>query len=69
MKIISAILYILIFIPLWAIRYAFGISRFGPRFHNKESVWDIPIVNKNPIKCLNSCQQPSIKRFHKSHSI
>lgn len=50
MKIISAILYILIFIPLWAIRYAFGISRFGPRFHNKESVWDIPILNKNPIK-------------------
>lgn len=50
MKLLAAILYILIFIPLWAVRYAFDSSRFGSRFHNKESVWDVPIANKNTMK-------------------
>ncbi len=42
-KIISAVLYIMVFIPVWFVRRAFGIGRYERVFHNGVTAWDLPI--------------------------
>ena len=39
----SSIVYILFFLPIWAIRRIFGLSRFERRFHARKSTWDLPV--------------------------
>lgn len=44
LRFICAIAYILIFLPIWALRRVTGGTRFGPRFHKGRSAWDRPVA-------------------------
>lgn len=39
-RLIFVLIYLLIFIPIWAVRHIFGISRFERLFHMRDSTWD-----------------------------
>lgn len=42
LRALSAAAYLILFLPVWAVRRAFGLSRFGRRFHRGRSAWDLP---------------------------
>jgi hypothetical protein len=41
-RILCAMAYVLLLLPLWGLRRATGGSRFGRRFHRGASAWDLP---------------------------
>jgi hypothetical protein len=41
-KVLSAIIYIIVFIPVWLLRKLSNTGRFGSRFHQQASTWDLP---------------------------
>ena len=43
-RVISAIVYILVFLPIWFVRKVTGGSRFGRKFHRGPSAWDRTIT-------------------------
>lgn len=43
LKALSVVTYIIIFLPIWAVRRLTGKSRFGRSFHNGPSAWDLNI--------------------------
>ncbi|PTW60616.1 hypothetical protein C8N35_104241 [Breoghania corrubedonensis] len=43
LSLVSSIFYILLFLPVWAFRRVFGVSRFERRFHARKSTWDSPV--------------------------
>ena len=48
-KAFSAILYILVFVPIWCLRRTFGFSRFECAFHKGATAWDLPVgINVSP---------------------
>jgi hypothetical protein len=42
-KTLSAIIYIIVFIPVWLLRKLSNTGRFGSRFHQQASTWDLPV--------------------------
>jgi hypothetical protein len=43
-RLLSAIVYILVFLPIWLVRRATGASRFGRLLHRAPSAWDRTIA-------------------------
>ncbi|WP_043538932.1 hypothetical protein [Salinarimonas rosea] len=43
------LLYVLVLLPIWAVRRLTGGSRFGRRFHAAPSAWDRPVVRVAPV--------------------
>lgn len=41
LRVMTFLLYSLVFIPVWAWRRLTGGSRFGRRFHARNSTWDV----------------------------
>lgn len=39
-RVISAIVYIIVFLPIWFVRKVTGGSRFGRQFHRAPTAWD-----------------------------
>lgn len=42
MKLLSLLFYVIFFLPVWAFVRLTGATRFGRRFHHRDSAWDIP---------------------------
>ncbi len=47
-KLLSAVLYILVLLPIWLMRKITGRSRFGRRLHLAPTSWDRLVVPKSP---------------------
>ena len=43
MKFLSLLLYVVVFLPVWAVIRLTGATRFGRRFHQRASTWDRPV--------------------------
>lgn len=41
-RLLSALVYLLVFLPIWLFRNLTGTSRFGRRLHASPSAWDRP---------------------------
>jgi hypothetical protein len=41
-RLLSALVYLLVFLPIWLFRGLTGTSRFGRRIHATASAWDRP---------------------------
>lgn len=41
-RLLSALVYLLVFLPIWLFRSLTGTSRFGRRIHATASAWDRP---------------------------
>ena len=43
LRALSALLFITVLLPIWAVRRLSGTSRFERRFHQRASTWDRPV--------------------------
>lgn len=41
-RLLSALVYVFVFLPIWLFRNLTGTSRFGRRIHASPSAWDRP---------------------------
>ncbi|MGP9819423.1 hypothetical protein ACTZWW_05370 [Salinarimonas sp. NSM] len=50
------LLYVVVLLPIWAVRRITGGSRFGRRFHAAPSAWDRPVVRVAPATVSSRTQ-------------
>lgn len=44
MKLLALLFYMVFFLPVWAFVRLTGATRFGRRFHQRDSAWDVPVA-------------------------
>ena len=43
LRALSALLFVTVLLPVWAVRRLTGASRFERKFHRRASAWDSPV--------------------------